>query len=210
MAQSVARRSGLSEALRLTTRAVWPAPYDLPSCPVRVCGIIRWMARIVDSYRFLDGVPRRVMKRWATLGAPREIPWSPLAKPISQCTVALVSSAGVALKTDPPFDQEIERRDPWFSDPSHRVLPRATTTGQVRVCHLHINTSFAQEDLNCVMPLERLSQLEAEGEIAHSAPSHYSYMGYTLRPDALLRRTVPSIIGRLRQGQVDAVVLVPV
>lgn len=60
------------------------------------------------------------------------------------------------------------------------------------------------------MPLERLSRLETQGEIAHSAPSHYSYMGYTLRPDVLLRHTVPGIIGQLRQEQVDAVVLVPV
>jgi len=116
----------------------------------------------------------------------------------------------VARKTDEPFDQEIERRDPWSSDPSHRVLARATATGDVRVYHLHINTSFAQQDLTCVMPLERLRQLEAQGEIAHSAPSHYSYMGYTLRPDVLLRHTVPGIIGQLRQERVDAVVLVPV
>jgi D-proline reductase (dithiol) PrdB len=168
------------------------------------------MPKIVNSYRFLDGVPKQIMKHWATLGGPRQIPWSPPAKPMSQCRVSIVSSAGVALKTDEPFDQEIERRDPWSSDPSYRVLPRATATGDVRVYHLHINTSFAQQDLSCVMPLERLSQLEAQGEIAHSAPSHYSYMGYTLRPDVLLRHTVPGIIGQLRQEQVDAVVLVPV
>ena len=76
--------------------------------------------------------------------------------------------------------------------------------------HLHINASFAQQDLNCVMPLERLRQLEAEGEIGRSASSHYSYMGYTVRPEALLRHTVPGIIRQLRQEEVDAVVLVPV
>ncbi len=168
------------------------------------------MAKIVNSYRFLDGITSRMMRHWATLGAPRQIPWSPLAKPISQCTVSIVSSAAVALKTDQPFDQEIERRDPWSSDPSYRVLPRATVTADVRVYHMHINTSFAQQDLNCVMPLERLCQLEALGEIAHSAPSHYSYGGYTIRPDALLRDSVPGIIDQLRREQVDAVVLVPV
>jgi hypothetical protein len=168
------------------------------------------MTKIVNSYRFLDGIPRRMMKHWATLGAPRQIPWSLLAKPMSQCTVSIVSSAAVALKTDQPFDQEIERQDPWSSDPSYRVLPRATTTGDVGVYHLHINTSFARQDLNCVMPLERLNQLEALGEIGQSAPSHYSYVGYTVRPDALLRHAVPGIIGQLRQEQVDAVVLVPV
>lgn len=168
------------------------------------------MPKIVNSYRFLDGVPKQIMKHWAALGGRRQIPWSPLPKPMSRCTVSIASSAGVARKTDEPFDQEIERRDPWSSDPSYRILGRATVTDDVRVYHLHINTSFAQQDLNCVMPLERLSQLEAQGEITHSAPSHYSYMGYTLRPDVLLRHAVPGIIRRLRQEQVDAVVLVPV
>ena len=168
------------------------------------------MAKVVDSYRFLEGISKLTMKHWATLGAPPQIPWTPLAKPISQCTVSVVSSAAVALKTDRPFDQEIERRDPWFADPSYRVLPRNTATDDARVYHLHINTSFAHQDLNCVMPLERLRQLEALGEIGRSAPSHYSYMGYTVRPEALLRDTVPRIIGQLRQEQVDAVVLVPV
>jgi hypothetical protein len=119
------------------------------------------MAKLVNSYRFLDSITSRMMKHWAKVDTPPLIPWSPLATPISQCTVSIVSSAGVSLKTDQPFDQEIERRDPWSSDPSYRVLPRATTTGDVRIYHLHINTSFAQQDLNCVMPLERLSRLEA-------------------------------------------------
>jgi D-proline reductase (dithiol) PrdB len=168
------------------------------------------MAKTVDSYRFLEGITKRVIKHWASLGAPREIPWTPLKKPLSQCTVSLLSSAGLALTSDEAFDQEIERRDPWFSDPSCRVLPRTASTGRVRVYHLHINPSFAEQDLNCVMPIERLNELEALGEIGRSGPSHYSYMGYTLRPEALLRRSVPDIIRHLRQEQVDAVVLVPV
>lgn len=168
------------------------------------------MAKTVDSYRFLHGITRRVMKHWASLGTPGEIPWTPLAKPLSQCTVSILNSAAVALKTDRPFDQEIERRDPWFSDPSYRVLPRTTTTESARVYHLHINASLAERDLNCVAPIERLNELEDLGEVARSAPSHYSYMGYTVRPGALLQRSVPEIVLRLREERVDVVVLVPV
>ena len=168
------------------------------------------MDKTVDSYRFLEGVPRRVMKHWASLEAPREIPWAPLAKPLAQCSVSLVSSAGVALITDQPFDQGIERRDPWFSDPSYRVLPRTVSSGSAHVYHLHINPSFAEQDLNCVMPIERLNELEALGVIGRSAQSHYSYMGYTLRPEALLQQSVPGIIRHLRADQVDVLVLVPV
>jgi hypothetical protein len=35
-------------------------------------------------------------------------------------------------------------------------------------------------------------------------------MGYTMRPEPLLRDSVPAIVRRLREEQVDAVVLVPV
>jgi len=167
-------------------------------------------AKVVDSYRFLDGIAKRAMRRWASLSTPGQIPWTPLAKPLSQCSVAIASSAAIALNTDPPFDETIERRDPWFSDPSFRILPRDTASGSVRISHLHINTAFAKEDLNCVIPLQRLKELETLGEIFCSAPSHYAYIGYTLRPEPLLRDSVPGIIRQLRLERVDAVILVPV
>ena len=168
------------------------------------------MVSMVDSYRFLNGVAKRVMRHWASLRAIRPIPWTPLAKPLPQCTIALVSSAALALSSDHPFDLQIERLDPWFSDPSYRVLPRDTRTGKVQICHLHINPGFAKHDLNCVMPLERLAELVHLGDVGSSAPSHYSYVGYTLRPERLLHETVPSIIERMQRERVDAVVLVPV
>ncbi len=168
------------------------------------------VAKTVDSYRFLDAISKRAMKRWAGLPGETQIPWTPLARPLSKCTVSLVSSAAIALKTDHPFDPEIERRDPWFADPSYRVLPRTARTGDVQVCHLHINRGFAEQDLNSVLPVERLDELAELGEIGAAAPSNYSYMGYTLRPERLLRESVPGMVRQLREEQVDVVVLVPV
>jgi len=167
------------------------------------------VAKTVDSYRFLDGIERRVMEHWAGLSGETPIPWTPLAKPLSKCTVSLVSSAAIALKADHLFDPEIERRDPWFADPSYRVLPRTVRTGDIQVCHLHINPGFADQDLNSVLPADRLDELAELGEIGAAAPSHYSYMGYTLRPERLMRESLPGIV-RLRQELVDIVVLVPV
>jgi D-proline reductase (dithiol) PrdB len=150
------------------------------------------------------------MQHWSGLPAVKLIPWTPLAKPLSHCTIALVSSAALALNNDRPFDLQIERLDPWFSDPSYRLLPPNTRTGEVQICHLHINPMFAKQDLNCVMPLERLGELVNLGEVGASAPSHYSYVGYTMRPERLLHETVPSMVEQMRQERVDAVVLVPV
>lgn len=168
------------------------------------------MVLMVDSYRFLDGMVKRTMRNWASMRPDGPTPWTPLTKPLAECTVAFVSSAALALSSDRPFDDRIERNDPWFSDPSYRVIPRDTRTGGVQVCHLHIKPDFPQADLNCVLPLERLAALAAAGEVGGVAPSHYSYIGYTLRPERLLRESVPAIVECMRQEHVDAVVLVPV
>ena len=164
----------------------------------------------VDSYRFLKGTARRMIQNWISLEKPREIPWTPLRKPLNECTVALISSAALALATDKPFDQEIERQNPWFSDPSFRVIPRDATAKDIRVYHLHINPDFINQDINCALPVKRLVELETSGEIGRAAASHYSFIGYTCQPERLLAESVPAIIGKLREESVDVVVLVPI
>ncbi len=168
------------------------------------------MTKIVDSHRFLDRITSNLVKNWIGLETPREVPWTPLSKPLAECTVAMISSGGIALKTDQSFDQEGERRNPWWGDPSYRVLPRTATERDVEIYHLHINPKFAKQDLDCVLPLRRLSELEEGKEIGRSAPHHYSYMGYILEPKVLLEESVPAVIDRLRGDDVDVVVLVPV
>ena len=50
----------------------------------------------IDSYRFLDFVTRQVMKAWAARQHAGVIPFTTLAKRLSECTVALVSTAAIA------------------------------------------------------------------------------------------------------------------
>jgi D-proline reductase (dithiol) PrdB len=167
------------------------------------------MQKVVDSYRFLDGITRRLARKWAKMETPREIPWTAMSKPLTECTVAMISSGGLALKSDQPFDQEGERQNPWWGDPSYRVLPNTATEEDIEVYHLHVDPRFAKEDLNCLLPLQRLKELEESGEIGISAPSHYSFMGYIMDPEELLEKTAPAIIRNLQEDEVDVVVLVP-
>src|SRR5262245_32634878 len=48
---------------------------------------------MIDSYRFLDFATRQVMKAWAARQQSGVIPFRRLAKRLSECTVALVSTA---------------------------------------------------------------------------------------------------------------------
>ena len=167
------------------------------------------MANTVDSYKFISGITARTIKTWASMETPGQIPWTPLEKPLSACRVALLSSGGIALKSDTPFNQAGERQNPWWGDPSHRVIPRGTKAQDIKVYHLHITPHFAESDLNSLLPIDRLVELETAGEIAGAAPSHYAFMGYNLQPSILLEETTPAIVRNLRDEAVDVVVLVP-
>jgi D-proline reductase (dithiol) PrdB len=159
--------------------------------------------------RFLDFASRQIVKAWIGGASPREIPWTPPSRSLAESTVALVSTAGLAMAADRPFDQEGERRDPWWGDPSFRIIPRDATTGDVRIYHLHVDNRPAEQDLDCAFPLGRLRDFEDRGEIRRSAPSHYSFMGYILEPATLLEQSTPAMIDRMRAEQVDVVLLVP-
>ncbi len=167
------------------------------------------MAATVDSYRFLNFGTRKLVQAWIEREPHREIPWSPPGKPLAESTVALVSTAALALAEDRPFDQEGERRNPWWGDPSFRVIPRAATERDVRAYHLHLDNRYVEQDLNCALPLARLLELERAEEIGRSAPSHYSFMGYILQPDVLLEESTPAMIERMRGEHVDIVLLAP-
>ena len=164
----------------------------------------------IDSYRFLDFATRQIMKAWAARQESGVIPFTPLAKPLRECTMALVSTAGVARNDDRPFDQEGERRNPWWGDPSFRAIPLGTTEKDVRLYHLHIDPRFGEADLDVVLPMRRLAELAAEGFVGRAARTHYSTMGYILDPRELIEKTAPAIAERMRAEGVDAAALVPV
>jgi D-proline reductase (dithiol) PrdB len=80
----------------------------------------------------------------------------------------------------------------------------------VQIYHLHIDHKFAEQDLDCILPLRRLAELEASGEIGRVAPRHYSYIGYTCDVGPLLEHSLPGMIRGLQEDAVDAVLLIPV
>ncbi len=50
------------------------------------------MNKQADSFRFISGITARMIKSWIKMEEPRDIPGTPLTKPLSSCTVSLLSS----------------------------------------------------------------------------------------------------------------------
>jgi D-proline reductase (dithiol) PrdB len=167
-------------------------------------------AKIVDGFRFLPPS----LSAWIGSYIPAAeytgaIPWTPLSKPLREAAIALVTSAGMSVKTDPPFDMEREKVEPTRGDRSFRTIPRDTTEKNIDVNHLHINTSYIREDLNVMLPLNRLIEFESEGLIGRLAPSAYSFYGFQWDGTDFLTEAIEPMCERMKDEGVDAVILTP-
>ena len=167
---------------------------------------------LVDSYRFL---PRSFLPLYQGAqplpGEDRPV-WAPFAKRLSEARIALVTSAGLYLEGEQaPFDTERERREPFWGDPTHRVLPVDLSGRALGMSHLHVNSDDVLADPGVAIPLGALTDLVAEGRVGAVTPSHYSVMGFQAPGLEVWRQeTAPAIVDRLREEGADGVVLAPV
>jgi D-proline reductase (dithiol) PrdB len=166
--------------------------------------------KIVDGFRFLPPG----LKAWVRTFIPDEdfrgpIPWTPLSRPLSKVTAALVTSAGISLKSDPPFDMEREKKEPIWGDRSFRIIPKGKTEKDVDVNHLHINTTYIKQDINVILPLARMAEFEKEGIIGRLAASAYSFYGFQWQNKDFLKEAIEPISKRMKLEGVEAVLLTP-
>lgn len=127
-------------------------------------------------------------------------PWV-AAKPLADCKVAIISTAGLHRREDSPFV-------PGAGD--YRVIPDDADMDDLMMSHVSTNfdrTGFFQ-DVNTSFPVDRLHELVEDGVIGSAASRHYSFMGAT--PPTAMEPVARDLAGLLKQDQVDAVLLVPV
>ena len=164
----------------------------------------------VDSFKYLPG---SIAGYYRAMPVQRidPIPWSPLRKPLSQSRVALVTTAGISVDgLEPGFDQEGERQNPMWGDPTFRRIPRDMPQARIRAWHLHLNNRDILADVNIVLPINRFADLEAEGAIGSLAPTAYSFMGYQGAGAIEWReKYAPQVAGLMKDEAVDVALLTP-
>src|SRR5438105_3612824 len=101
----------------------------------------------VDSFKYLPGSIAAYYRAMA-VQKTEPVPFTPLAKPLSESRFALVTTAGITSADDTPFDQEGERSNPMWGDPSYRRIPRDLRQSDIRAWHLHINNRDILADVN--------------------------------------------------------------
>lgn len=147
-------------------------------------------------------------ERWGEgLSAEKgEIPWAEPNKPLREAVLAIVTTGGVHLKSQQPFDMT----DP-AGDPSFREVPVDTPRELLTITHDYYDHRDAERDLNLIFPAERLGELAAAGALGALHPVAYGLMGHIEEPhlETLRRETAPEIAHRLARAGVDYALLVP-
>ena len=92
--------------------------------------------------------------------------------PAAQRHVAIVSTAGFIVRGERPM---------LPSETGYRAVADDVDDGDILCSHVSTNfdrTGF-QQDLNLMLPRDRLAELEQDGHIGKAADTHYAFMGAT-------------------------------
>lgn len=128
-------------------------------------------------------------------------PWQPLAAPLTQTTVMMVSSAGVHFRADAPFAP--------VDDLSFRRIPADTAPALLRPSHPSPIRRPGLVDLNVVHPAQRLAELAEQGHIGGVTRHHLSMLGAVKSLTPLVCDMGPAMAANAKAAGAGLVMLVP-
>lgn len=153
----------------------------------------------------LSEVQRQMLQFFPCMEA-EGAPWTPLSKPLSQSKAAIVTTAGLHLRDDQPFN-----RDHPGGESTYRVIPSDSDPADIVQSHFSIgfDRTAIYRDINITFPMDRLRELAERGDIGYVAPNHYSFMGALRDCTVVAEQTGPEVAQRLKSEGVDLVLLTP-
>jgi D-proline reductase (dithiol) PrdB len=134
-------------------------------------------------------------------------PWTPLRKPLAEANVAIVTTAGLVMPDQEPFDDDVKGGDSSF-----RVILSEAEVASLIDTHRSetFDHSGIRADPNLAFPLDRLHEMQRDGRIGRVNERHLSFMGSITAPGRLIRDSAPAAAELLVKDGVDVALLVPV
>lgn len=149
---------------------------------------------------------RKLVAGYQPVAKTGAVPWQRLDRPLSECKVAFVTTAGIHHTTQQPFNMKDVDGDPTF-----RTLDAETLWNDFTITHDYYDHANAEKDPNIVLPLDRLKEFEGEGVIGELAKRHYGFMGHVDGDHLvhLVEKSARTVAEELKNDQVDLVLLAP-
>jgi D-proline reductase (dithiol) PrdB len=160
------------------------------------------LAKVFTSVPLLG----RVWGRLARIQQESNVPWTPMHKPLRECRVCLITTGGIHLRTDRPFNMD----DPE-GDPTYRVVPNNARAEDLIITHNYYDHRDADRDFNIILPLDHMRGLAESGFVGGLTTGHYSFMGHIDGPHlaTLKVRVLPQLLADLTTEEPDFVFLTP-
>jgi len=151
-------------------------------------------------------VSKKLADGYQSVSVEEPIPWTEFVKPLSECRVAMVTTAGIHHPSQQPFDLQDNDGDPTF-----RVLDGTTLFDDYVFSHDSYDHSDAEKDPNIVLPLDRLREFESKNVIGELSTKHYSFMGHITgrHLQELTEKSAVEVAEELKNDQIDLVLLAP-
>jgi len=127
----------------------------------------------------------------------RCIPYTPRFRELDQSIFALVTTTGVHLRNQEPY---VENDNSW------RLIPGEVQASELMVTHDHYNHRDADQDINCVFPIDRLRELASEGIIGGVSDRNLGF-GFTQNLRDLYERAAPEMAKIIMRSKTDGVIL---
>ena len=134
----------------------------------------------------------------AAMGPPT---LTPLRKPLREARVMIVTSAGVHLHDDPPFNHP--------NDMTFRRIPQNTPPACLRPSHPTPVRRPGEADINVVFPYQRLDELAGEGVIGGVTEYHLSMLGSIKLLRQLVTEMAPRMAADAKAAGADVVLHTP-
>ena len=135
------------------------------------------------------------------------VPWAPLQKPLKDSRLVLLSTAGLILPDQEPFDKSIRGGDCSFRE----IQSDVDVSTLIDTHRSNLFDHFGvRQDPNLTFPIDRVRELEKKGRIGSVNRRHLSFMGSITAPRRLVKNTLPEVANLLKSDAVDVALLVPV
>lgn len=145
--------------------------------------------KVADSYPFVKN---------------SRAPFTPAHRALSMMNVALISSAGGYIDGTDPFDTSAADGDCTF-----REIPSEIDPGDLRFSARGYDPTFVERDVNVQIPLQRLSEFEANRIIGQLNSTLWSFCGFIPDAGRLVAEMLPKLVERLKRYEVQAALLIP-
>ena len=124
--------------------------------------------------------------------------WS-VPKEASSRRVSIVSSAAISKRGDKPFS--------WLAN-NHRVIEKDNLDLVMTHVAVEYDRTAWQQDINTILPIDRLEEMAKDNEIGSVSNEHYSFIGSS--DPIKMERSAKEVAERMKDDAVDTVFLVPV